>query len=140
MVSCNVCVLVLLRLQQPRWRAEVLQGHVTCQHQCDAGCDVQEEQPHQAQQPASAEQPLLFVNMSVLKGDEEMRRMFGRDIVQLRNQEDQAADLGEAAQYAPFIQSQAEAMHAARLGTLAAAARFVVSAFFMTRGNVLHDW
>ena len=98
MVSCDVCVLVYLRLQQPRWSAEALHGHDTCHHQCDAWCNGQEErQPNQAQQPASAEQPLLLVNMSALKGDEEMRRMFGRDIVQLRNQEDQAADLGEAA-------------------------------------------
>ena len=56
----------------------------------------EERQPDHNQKPASAEQPLLFVNLSALKGDEEMRRMFGRDIVQLRHQEDQAADLGES--------------------------------------------
>ena len=62
--------------------------------------DAQEErQPDQDRQPASAEQPLLFVNMSALKGDEEMRRTFGRDIVQMRHQEDLAADLGEAVLY-----------------------------------------
>ena len=60
---------------------------------------MQEERPNQARQPASAEQPLLCVNMSALKGDEEMRRMFGRDIVQLSHQEDQAADLGEATEH-----------------------------------------
>ncbi len=110
------------------WTAEALKGHDASQHQSEARCGVQEERPNQAQQPASAEQPLLFVNMSALKGDEEMRRMFGRDIVQLRNQEDQAADLGEAAQAISIIYSQAKALHAARLGISAAAARFGVSA------------
>lgn len=41
------------------------------------------------------EPPLLSVNHNALKGDEETRRMFGRDVVQMRHQEDQAADLGE---------------------------------------------
>ena len=81
-----------------KWSAEASKGHDASQHQIEAGIYVQEERPHQAQQPASVEQPLLFVNMSALKGDEEMRRMFGRDIVQLRHQEDQAADLGETVQ------------------------------------------
>ena len=58
---------------------------------------LQEERaPSQKQVSApDLEQPLLSVNNNALKGDEEMRRMFGRDVVQMRHQEDQAADLGE---------------------------------------------
>ena len=91
-----------------------------------------ERQPNAAQQPASAEQPLLSVNVSALKGDEEMRRMFGRDIVQLRHQEDQAADLGEAVHDISFICIQAEAMHAVRLVLPAAITLFGVGAVSRT--------
>ena len=66
--------------------------------------------------------------------------MFGRDIVQLRHQEDQAADLGEPKQDIPFLWSQAEAMHAARQETLAAVALIGVSAISRTIGDALYEY
>lgn len=58
-----------------------------------------QRQPGQQQQQreqAPLEPPLFAVNKNALKGEEEMRRMFGRDVVRMRHQEDEAADLGEA--------------------------------------------
>lgn len=54
----------------------------------------QRQSEQEQQQQAPAELPLFSVNKNALKGDEEMRRMFGRDVVQMRHQEDEAADLG----------------------------------------------
>ncbi len=61
-----------------------------------SNCLQEQRAPSQKQTSApELEPPLLSVNHNALKGDEEMRRMFGRDIVQMRRQEDQAEDLGE---------------------------------------------
>lgn len=54
----------------------------------------QRQSEQEQQQQAPAELPLFSVNKNALKGDEEMRHMFGRDVVQMRHQEDEAADLG----------------------------------------------
>ena len=59
-------------------------------------CAQDQRQPDQQQQQQQAplEPPLFSVNKNALKGEEEMRRMFGRDVVRMRHQEDEAADLG----------------------------------------------
>ncbi|CAL5228630.1 g11796 [Coccomyxa viridis] len=54
----------------------------------------EQQQQQQQQQQAPLEPPLFTVNKNALKGEEEMRRMFGRDVVRMRHQEDEAADLG----------------------------------------------
>ena len=55
----------------------------------------EQQQQQQQQQQAPLEPPLFTVNKNTLKGEEEMRRMFGRDVVRMRHQEDEAADLGK---------------------------------------------
>ena len=54
----------------------------------------QQQQQQQQSQQNPLELPLFSVNKNALKGEEEMRRMFGRDVVRMRHQEDEAADLG----------------------------------------------
>ena len=60
---------------------------------------LMQDQPQSGQQQQQSQQnplepPLFSVNKNALKGEEEMRRMFGRDVVRMRHQEDEAADLG----------------------------------------------
>jgi len=69
-------------------------GMNTMTLRCERCVQDQRHSQQDQQQQASAEVPLFFVNKNALKGDEEMRRMFGRDVVQMRHQEDEAADLG----------------------------------------------
>ncbi len=52
------------------------------------------QQQQQQLQQTPLEPPLFSVNRNALKGEEEMRRMFGRDVVRMRHQEDEAADVG----------------------------------------------
>ena len=61
---------------------------------CERCVQDRRQSEQEQQQQAPAELPLFSVNKNALKGDEEMRRMFGRDVVQMRHQEDEAADLG----------------------------------------------
>lgn len=70
-------------------------GNMACTANHVWRCVQEQRRPDQEQKQAALEPPLLLVNLNTLKGDEEMRRMFGRDVVQMRHQEDQAADLGK---------------------------------------------